>query len=121
MSCKEAVAALATLDVLQSLAAVATSPSYCRPLLIPDDAPPQLIIKGGRHPTLDLHLEGGAVPNDVNLCWGNERVSIITGPNMGGKSVFIRQAALIALMAQVRTTNSSDGFTHYLQNNMLQL
>ncbi len=66
-----------------------------------DDEPPQLCIKAGRHPMLDAQLAGGSVPNDLQLAWAGQRAAIVTGPNMGGKSCLIRQAALLVIMAQV--------------------
>ena len=66
-----------------------------------EEESPKLVIKSGRHPMLDLMLNGGAVPNTVDLSWNGQRGEVITGPNMGGKSVYIRMAAVIALMAQV--------------------
>jgi DNA mismatch repair protein MutS len=89
---------LATIDVLAALAELAASRQYCRPELSDD---PVLEIKDGRHPVLDQTLPPGTfVPNDVSL--GPEgRVWLITGPNMSGKSVFIRQCALLTLLAQM--------------------
>jgi DNA mismatch repair protein MutS len=89
---------LATLDVLASMADLAISRQYCRPRL---SDTPELTIRDGRHPVLDQTLPPGTfVPNDVSL--GNEagRLLLITGPNMAGKSIYIRQAALIVLLAQ---------------------
>ncbi|MFM7039867.1 MAG: DNA mismatch repair protein MutS [Planctomycetaceae bacterium] len=99
--------ALAEIDVLASLAAVAANGRYCRPTL--EDAP-VLDIRDGRHPVLDRLLPAGQfVPNDVRLGVqpdadgnpGSGRIQIITGPNMAGKSTYIRQAALITIMAQI--------------------
>ena len=64
--------------------------------------PPQLRLLGSRHPVLDVVSGGQMVPNDVELAGDGCRVQLITGPNMGGKSTVIRQAALIAIMAQVQ-------------------
>lgn len=99
--------ALAEIDVLASLASVAANGRYCRPTL--EDAP-VLDIRDGRHPVLDRLLPAGQfVPNDVRLGVqpdadgnpGSGRIQIITGPNMAGKSTYIRQAALITIMAQI--------------------
>jgi DNA mismatch repair protein MutS len=90
---------LATLDVLTALAELAGSGQYCRPELSDE---PVLEIRDGRHPVLDQTLPPGTfVPND--LCMGTEAgmLLLITGPNMAGKSVYIRQAALLTLMAQM--------------------
>ncbi len=90
---------LAELDVLVSLAELARSRGYCRPTITSE---PVLEIIDGRHPVLDCLLaEGSFVPNDTH-CGGEAGSSLlITGPNMAGKSTFIRQTALIALMAQI--------------------
>jgi hypothetical protein len=68
------------------------------------DEEPQLVIREGRHPVLAAALaESAVVPNDTELRGSSgPRAGIITGPNMGGKSCYIRQAALIAIMAQAR-------------------
>src|SRR5262249_23697717 len=89
--------AVAILDVVLSLAEVAARRNYCRPVLNEDD---EVYIRGGRHPVIEA---GGErfIPNDVFLNNSTDRLLIITGPNMGGKSVYLRQAALIAIMAQI--------------------
>jgi DNA mismatch repair protein MutS len=90
---------LATLDVLASLAELAVSRHYCRPELSTE---PVLDIREGRHPVLDQTLPPGTfVPNDVHLTPGAGLFWLITGPNMSGKSIFIRQVALITLLAQM--------------------
>ena len=66
-----------------------------------EKAPAQLQIVQGRHPVLDVALDTPVVPNDTQLAAGGPSALVITGPNMGGKSCYIRQAALIAIMAQV--------------------
>lgn len=78
-ACRAAVAALAHLDALCALAALAASPGYCRPAFADDGAAPRLVVRRGRHPTLDLALQGGAVPNDVELRWDGTRGAIVTG------------------------------------------
>lgn len=89
--------ALAEIDVLATYAHVASRNGYVRPALSQDGI---IDIKGGRHPVLEKTLgPGGFVPNDL-LLDENRRVLVITGPNMGGKSTFCRQTALIVLMAQ---------------------
>ncbi|KAL4431011.1 hypothetical protein ABPG75_006267 [Micractinium tetrahymenae] len=102
---RAAVQAVAALDCLASLCRVASTPGYCRPqLLDPASSVPQLHIEAGRHPVVELLLEGeGAqfVPNDTHLQVDGRRCMIITGPNMGGKSCYTRQCALIAIMAQL--------------------
>ena len=74
---------------------------YVRPQFVDESAPPQLRIVQGRHPVLDVALDTPVVPNDTDLRGGGPCALVITGPNMGGKSCYIRQAALIAIMAQV--------------------
>ena len=92
-------AALAALDALGSLAETARMFGYCRPVLSEDL---RLAIADGRHPVLDQSLaEEKFVPNDVELDGDTHRLHIITGPNMAGKSTYIRQVALIVLMAQI--------------------
>ena len=69
-----------------------------------EDQPAKLRIKQGRHPVLDVALDSPVVPNDTDLSTKGPCALVITGPNMGGKSCYIRQAALIAIMAQVATS-----------------
>eukprot|EP00887_Chlorella_sp_A99_P004262 scaffold15.g4262.t1 len=111
---RAAVTALASLDCLNSLAGLAASPGYCRPALVDECEPPQLHIVGGRHPVLDAVMEGRFVPNDTHLQGGDKCVGIVTGPNMGGKSCYIRQAALIAIMAQVGSFVPAESVTMHV-------
>ncbi len=91
--------AVAQLDVAASLAQVALDNQYCRPVV--DDSS-ELTIAEGRHPVVEQMLRGTAfIPNDTTLNCGADRCLIITGPNMAGKSTYMRQNALIALMAQI--------------------
>ncbi len=91
--------AIAVLDVLCALAETARLFRYCRPKL--DDSL-RLVIKDGRHPVLDQNLiDEKFVPNDTELDGETIRMAIVTGPNMAGKSTYIRQIALIVLMAQI--------------------
>ncbi len=90
---------VSTLDVLTSFAIVAEDMNYCMPQV--DDSG-TIDIKGGRHPVIEKMLGTGAfVENDTYLDKEENRLSIITGPNMAGKSTYMRQVALITLMAQV--------------------
>jgi DNA mismatch repair protein MutS len=91
--------AVSSLDVFQSLAFAATVHGYVRPVMT-DGV--ELSIREGRHPVVEAHLPGGAfVPNSLE-CSGDGRFFIIlTGPNMAGKSTFLRQVALIIVMAQI--------------------
>ena len=91
--------AVAELDVLAALAQVAAENNYCRPIVDDGD---ELNIVEGRHPVVEQMLKGSLfVPNDTTLNCGEDRCLIITGPNMAGKSTYMRQNALIALMAQI--------------------
>lgn len=86
-------------DVLTAFANVASDNGYCRPIVDSSDV---IDIRGGRHPIVELALTDSMfVPNDTYLDTGDNRFSIITGPNMAGKSTYMRQSALIALMAQI--------------------
>ena len=91
--------AIATLDVLTSLANVASDNNYTRPEVNQSN---KIILKDSRHPVVEALLSGTPfVPNDVTLDNDSNRVAIITGPNMAGKSTYMRQVALIVLMAQM--------------------
>ena len=90
---------IAALDVFSALAEVAAVHGYVRPRLNLDNA---ISIKDGRHPVVEQTLGPGAyVPNDVQLSNEDARIVVLTGPNMAGKSTYIRQAAIIVLMAQI--------------------
>lgn len=89
--------AMAQLDVYAALAEVALRRSYCRPQ-IEDSA--EITIAAGRHPVVEETLDEPFVPNDAQLSPG-ELIHVLTGPNMSGKSTYLRQTALITLMAQV--------------------
>ena len=89
---------ISTLDVLNSFATIAEDMNYCMPIV---DNSGIIDIKGGRHPVIEKILPSGAfVDNDTYLDKEDNRFSIITGPNMAGKSTYMRQVALISLMAQ---------------------
>jgi DNA mismatch repair protein MutS len=91
--------AIAQLDVYLSFAQVAIESGYCRPELTSGD---ELIITEGRHPVVEALLKDEPfVPNDTELGVPGKRIAIITGPNMAGKSTYIRQTALIVLLAQI--------------------
>ncbi|HEX8141857.1 MAG TPA: DNA mismatch repair protein MutS [Pyrinomonadaceae bacterium] len=94
-----AASSLAYLDAIASFAEVAAGNLYVRPRIVDS---PELSIKDGRHPVLERSIEGGSfVANDTEL--GNEgkpQIALITGPNMSGKSTYLRQTALIVLLAQ---------------------
>ncbi|MCI8334888.1 MAG: DNA mismatch repair protein MutS [Lachnospiraceae bacterium] len=91
--------AIAGIDVFTSLAFVAERNNYVRPKM---NEKGLIDIKGGRHPVVEKMIENDMfIPNDTYLDNGSRRISVITGPNMAGKSTYMRQAALIVLMAQV--------------------
>ena len=89
---------LAMLDVLASFAEVSFQNRYVRPEFTAED---KVEIKDGRHPVVELLSEGVFVPNDAYFDASQNRMLIITGPNMAGKSTYMRQNALILLMAQI--------------------
>jgi DNA mismatch repair protein MutS len=96
---QQTAGAIGTLDVICALAETARLYGYARPAL--NDSL-RLVIRDGRHPVLDQNLaEEKFVPNDTDLDGERMRLAIITGPNMAGKSTYIRQVALIVLMAQI--------------------
>jgi DNA mismatch repair protein MutS len=96
---QQTAAAIGTLDVICALAETARLYGYSRPAL---NGSLRLVIRDGRHPVLDQNLaEEKFVPNDTDLDGERVRLAIITGPNMAGKSTYIRQVALIVLMAQI--------------------
>ena len=96
---QKTAAALAQVDVLQSFAAVAAANNYCMPQV---DSSDTLTIVEGRHPVVEKMLRGTPfVPNDTHMDGGDDLAAIITGPNMAGKSTYMRQVALIVLMAQM--------------------
>ncbi len=95
----QAGSVLAQIDVLAALAELAARQGYCRPEVVSD---PVFEVEAGRHPVLDALLpHGDFVPNDTKLSPDDGGLLLITGPNMAGKSTYIRQVALIAIMAQM--------------------
>ena len=90
---------LAKLDAYQSLATVAVKNKYTRPLVDNSD---EIYIKDGRHPVVEQFVKDSYfVPNDAELDTGKNRLMLITGPNMAGKSTYMRQVAIIVVMAQI--------------------
>ena len=91
--------ALAEIDVYLSLAGVAAQHNYCRPRLDNGDS---IHIVAGRHPVIEQsQIETPFIPNDTQISISDAQILIITGPNMAGKSTYLRQVALIVLMAQI--------------------
>jgi DNA mismatch repair protein MutS len=97
-SLQETARNLARLDVLNTLADVAARKNYVRPEI--DDSR-TIRIKGGRHPVIEERVEWGFVPNDAFMDGDKNRFIILTGPNMAGKSTYMRQVALTIIMAQM--------------------
>jgi DNA mismatch repair protein MutS len=99
MRIRKTAKAVAKLDVFTSLALVAEQNNYCKPKINESGT---IDIKGGRHPVVEKMISNGIfIDNDTYLDNGKNRISIITGPNMAGKSTYMRQTALIVLMAQI--------------------
>jgi DNA mismatch repair protein MutS len=106
---KETAAAIAEIDTLCALAETAQLHRHCRPILTQGT---ELIIENGRHPVLEQTLtDTKFVPNDTELLPDSSRLQILTGPNMAGKSTYIRQLALITLMAQIGAYVPADSAT----------
>ena len=107
---QKTASAIAKLDVLCSLATVSVNNHYCRPLV---NNSGNICIKDGRHPVVEQVIKTPFVANDTFLNMKDDRCAIITGPNMAGKSTYMRQTALIVLLAQmgcfVPATNAEIG------------
>ena len=96
---RDTAAAVALVDVLCGLAEAAVRDRYARPIVDDSDA---IAIRDGRHPVVERSLSGdGFVPNDINMAGSDAQIIVLTGPNMAGKSTYLRQVALIALLAQI--------------------
>ncbi|KAB5551264.1 muts domain V-domain-containing protein [Coniochaeta sp. 2T2.1] len=98
---RDAVASLATLDCLLSLSKVASLPGYSKPTILPSSTPPSISITDGRHPIAEITLPDGYIPFTTSLSSPSPLAQLITGPNMGGKSSYVRAVALLVLLAQV--------------------
>ena len=97
-SFRDCIQALATLDCLFSLAVFANQPGYVKPEYVDESC---ISVVQGRHPMVEQLLLDSYVPNDTHLAPDATRALLITGPNMGGKSSYVRQVALIAIMGQI--------------------
>ncbi len=97
-SLRDSLQALATLDCLLSLATIANQPGYVKPEYTNETC---ISVEQGRHPMVEQLLLDAYVPNDTELASDGTRALLITGPNMGGKSSYVRQVALIAIMGQI--------------------
>jgi DNA mismatch repair protein MutS len=90
--------AIAEIDVLAALAQCAAERGYVRPEFVDEST---VTIEEGRHPVMEAMLHANFVPNDLALRAGNHRFILLTGPNMGGKSTYLRQTGLLTIMAQI--------------------
>jgi len=89
---------IAVIDATASLAEVAHHRGYVRPRIVPA---PRMLVRGGRHPVVEALSDTPFVPNDVELDADGAQVLLVTGPNMGGKSTYLRQVALLTILAHV--------------------
>ncbi len=89
---------IASIDCLSALADLSVERGYCRPVV---NGSRNLLVSEGRHPVVEVISGKNFIPNDITLKPGEREFLLITGPNMGGKSTYIRQAALISIMAQM--------------------
>jgi DNA mismatch repair protein MutS len=94
---QETARGLAALDVLSALAETASSRNYTKPMVHSGD---ELMAADARHPVVERHASDAFVPNDISLDASTRQLIVLTGPNMGGKSTYLRQTALLCLMAQ---------------------
>ncbi|UKZ77439.1 Mismatch repair protein msh3 [Trichoderma virens FT-333] len=108
---RDAISALATLDCLLSLSKVAAQPGYSKPTFLPSTSEPSISISQGRHPIAEQTLEGSYIPFTTTLSHPSALAHLITGPNMGGKSSFVRAVALIALLSQIGSFVPADSLT----------
>lgn len=108
---RDAVSALATLDCLLSLSKVAALPGYSKPTFLPSTNDPTISISAGRHPIAEHTLPNGYIPFTTTLSSPSPLAHLITGPNMGGKSSFVRAVALLVLLAQVGSFVPADAMS----------
>ncbi|KAG5934187.1 mismatch repair protein msh3 [Claviceps sorghi] len=98
---RDAVSALASLDCLLSLSKVAAQPGYTRPVFLPSSSEPTIRITHGRHPMAEHTIDSRYIPFTTTLSHPSPLAHLITGPNMGGKSSYVRALALNVLLAQI--------------------
>ncbi|KAI0404827.1 muts domain V-domain-containing protein [Xylaria palmicola] len=98
---RDAISSLATLDCFLSLSKVAALPGYTKPEFLPSDTPPTISVTAGRHPIAEQTLATSYIPFSTTLASPAPLAHLITGPNMGGKSSFVRAVALLVLLAQI--------------------
>ena len=105
---QESAEAIGRIDAILSMALAAKKHRYVRPNV--DDSQ-DLVIRQGRHPVVEHHVQGDYVPNDVRLNTEDRQIALITGPNMAGKSTYMRQVAHIVILAQMGSFVPAD-FAH---------
>jgi len=108
---RDAVSSLATIDCLLSLSKVAALPGYTKPVFLSPDTPPTISITSGRHPIAEQTLTTSYIPFSTRLASPAPLAHLITGPNMGGKSSFVRAVALLVLLAQIGSFVPADSLT----------
>ncbi|KAL0938694.1 MutS domain V [Colletotrichum truncatum] len=108
---RDAVSSLATLDCLLSLSRVAALPGYSKPTFLPSQTQPTISITQGRHPIAEHTLADPYIPFTTTLSSPSPLAQLITGPNMGGKSSFVRAVALLVLLAQIGSFVPADEFS----------
>ncbi|KAF9879730.1 hypothetical protein CkaCkLH20_02541 [Colletotrichum karsti] len=108
---RDAVSSLATLDCLLSLSRVASLPGYTKPAFLAAPAQPTIQIAQGRHPIAEHTLSDPYIPFTTSLSSPSPLAHLITGPNMGGKSSYVRAVALLVLLAQIGSFVPADAFT----------
>ncbi|KAI0194564.1 muts domain V-domain-containing protein [Astrocystis sublimbata] len=108
---RDAISSLATLDCLLSLSKVASLPGYSKPQFLPSETPPTISITSGRHPIAEQTLATSYIPFSTTLASPAPLAHLITGPNMGGKSSFVRAVALLVLLAQIGSFVPADAMT----------
>lgn len=108
---RDAVSAIATLDCLVSLSKVAALPGYSKPTFLPSSDPPHISISAGRHPIAEHTLPNGYIPFTTTMSSPSPLAQLITGPNMGGKSSFVRAVALLVLLAQIGSFVPADAMS----------
>ncbi|KAI0430226.1 muts domain V-domain-containing protein [Xylaria sp. FL1042] len=108
---RDAISSLATLDCLLSLSKVAALPGYTKPEFLHPDTPPTISVTAGRHPIAEQTLATSYIPFSTTLTSPAPLAHLITGPNMGGKSSFVRAVALLVLLAQIGSFVPADSFS----------
>lgn len=108
---RDAVSSLASLDCLLSLSKVAAQPGYNKPTFLPSSSEPTIAITQGRHPIAEHTIETGYIPFSTTLAHPSPLAHLITGPNMGGKSSYVRALALNVLLAQIGSFVPADAIS----------